>query len=54
MLFRSETVTETAQFPDAFERALASGTSAVLELQIDPEAINPRTTLSAIRARALT
>ena len=49
-----ETVTETAQFPDAFERALASGTSAVLELQIDPEAINPRTTLSAIRARALT
>ena len=49
-----ETVTETAQFPDAFERALASGTSAILELQIDPEAINPRTTLSAIRARALT
>jgi acetolactate synthase-1/2/3 large subunit len=49
-----ETVTETAQFPDAFDRALASGRSAVLELQIDPEAINPRTTLSAIRARALT
>ncbi len=48
-----ETLTETAQFPDAFERALASGRSAVLELQIDPDAINPRTTLSAIRARAL-
>jgi acetolactate synthase-1/2/3 large subunit len=48
-----ETITETAQFPDAFERALASGRSAVLELQIDPDAINPRTTLSAIRARAL-
>ena len=47
-----ETVTETAAFPDAFERALAAGTSAVLELRIDPEAINPRTTLSAIRAKA--
>jgi acetolactate synthase-1/2/3 large subunit len=47
-----ETVTETAAFPDAFERALAAGTPAVLELRIDPEAINPRTTLSAIRAQA--
>jgi acetolactate synthase I/II/III large subunit len=46
-----ETVTETAQFADAVERALASGTSAVLELRIDPEAINPRTTLTAIRER---
>jgi acetolactate synthase-1/2/3 large subunit len=47
-----ETVTETADFPDAFERALAAGTPAVLELRIDAEAINPRTTLSAIRAQA--
>jgi acetolactate synthase I/II/III large subunit len=47
-----ETVTETADFPDAFERALAAGTPAVLELRTDPEAINPRTTLSAIRAQA--
>jgi acetolactate synthase-1/2/3 large subunit len=47
-----ETVTETAAFPDAFERALTAGTPAVLELRIDPEAINPRTTLSAIRAKA--
>jgi acetolactate synthase-1/2/3 large subunit len=47
-----ETVTETAAFPDAFERALAAGTPAVLELRIDPEAINPRTSLSAIRAQA--
>jgi acetolactate synthase I/II/III large subunit len=47
-----ETVTETAAFPDAFERALAAGTPAVLELRIDPEAINPRTTLTAIRAQA--
>jgi acetolactate synthase-1/2/3 large subunit len=48
-----ETVTETAQFPDALERALAAGKPALLELQIDPEAINPRTTLSKIRADAL-
>jgi acetolactate synthase-1/2/3 large subunit len=48
-----ETVTETSGFPAALERALAAGTSALLELQIDPEAINPRTTLSRIRAGAL-
>jgi acetolactate synthase-1/2/3 large subunit len=48
-----ETVTETGEFPAALERALAAGTSALLELQIDPEAINPRTTLSRIRAGAL-
>ena len=48
-----ETVTETSEFPAALERALAGGTSALLELQIDPEAINPRTTLSRIRAKAL-
>ena len=47
-----ETVTETSQFPDALERALAAGGSALIELQIDPEAITPHTTLSAIRARA--
>jgi len=48
-----ETVTETSQFADAFERALAAGRPALLELQIDPEAINPRTTLSKLRAEAL-
>jgi acetolactate synthase-1/2/3 large subunit len=48
-----ETVTETSQFADAFERALAAGRPALLELQIDPEAINPRTTLSKLRANAL-
>jgi acetolactate synthase-1/2/3 large subunit len=46
-----ETVTETAAFGDALERALGAGTSAVLELRIDPDAINPRTTLTAIRER---
>jgi acetolactate synthase-1/2/3 large subunit len=44
-----ETVTETTQFADAFERALGAGRSALLELRIDPEAINPRKTLTAIR-----
>ena len=48
-----ETVTKTSQFADAFERALAAGRPALLELQIDPEAINPRTTLSKLRAEAL-
>jgi acetolactate synthase I/II/III large subunit len=48
-----ETVTETSRFPDALERALAAGTSALIELQIDPDAINPRTTLAKIRADAL-
>jgi acetolactate synthase-1/2/3 large subunit len=44
-----ELVQETSQFADAFERALDSGRPAVLELRTDPEAITPRTTLSAIR-----
>ncbi len=47
------TVTETGQFPEALDRALAAGTPALVELRIDPDAINPRTTLSEIRADAL-
>ena len=48
-----ETVEETAEFPSAFERALASGLPAILHVKIDPEAITPTTTLTAIRTRAL-
>jgi acetolactate synthase-1/2/3 large subunit len=48
-----ETVTETSQFAGALDRALGSASSALIELQIDPEAINPRTTLTAIRKEAL-
>jgi acetolactate synthase-1/2/3 large subunit len=48
-----ETVERTADFAPAFERALASGRTAIIELKIDPEAITPTTTLSAIRAAAL-
>jgi acetolactate synthase I/II/III large subunit len=46
------TVTETAQFADALETALGTGTSALIELRIDPEAINPRTTLTKLREDA--
>ena len=45
-----ENVERTEQFPDALERALTAGRPAVLALRIDPEAITPRTTLSALRA----
>jgi acetolactate synthase-1/2/3 large subunit len=47
------TVTETAQFAGALESALEAGTPALIELRIDPEAINPRTTLSKVREDAL-
>jgi len=48
-----ETVEKTAEFAPAFERALSAGRAALLELRVDPEAITPRTTLSAIREAAL-
>ncbi|MEM7251204.1 MAG: thiamine pyrophosphate-binding protein [Pseudomonadota bacterium] len=44
-----ETVQHTEEFQPAFERALSAGKAAVLDLQIEPELINTRTTLSAIR-----
>jgi acetolactate synthase I/II/III large subunit len=46
-------VEKTAQFAPAFEEALASSSPALLELRIDPEAITTRTSLSAIREKAL-
>jgi len=42
-------VKRTEEFAPAFEGAMAAGTPAVIEIRLDPEAINPRTTLSAIR-----
>jgi acetolactate synthase-1/2/3 large subunit len=48
-----EIVASTAEFEPAFERALGAQSAALLELRIDPEAITPRTTLSAIRAEAV-
>ncbi len=48
-----ETVQRTADFAPAFERAVASGKPALLELLIDPEAITTRTSLTAIREQAV-
>jgi acetolactate synthase-1/2/3 large subunit len=48
-----ETVTTTEEFEPAFERALASGLPAILHVKVDPEAITPTTTLTAIREAAL-
>ena len=43
-------VETTADFAPAFERALASGKPAILHVRVDPDAITPVTTLSALRA----
>jgi acetolactate synthase-1/2/3 large subunit len=48
-----ETVEDTAQFEAAFERAWSAKSAALIELRVDPDAVTPRTTLSAIRAEAL-
>jgi acetolactate synthase-1/2/3 large subunit len=47
-----ETVNETAEFAPAFERCLKAGKPALIEIQLDPEAITPRLGLSQIRANA--
>lgn len=51
--FHAERVDTTDAFPAAFARAMASLTGAVLDLNIAPEALTPRQTLSQIRAAAL-
>ena len=47
-----EIVEETSQFEAAFERCVASGKPAVIELRVDPQAITPNTTIDALRAGA--
>jgi len=47
-----EIVEDTSQFGPAFDRCLASGKPAVIDVRIDPQAITPNTTLDAIRAAA--
>lgn len=47
-----ERVERTEDFAPAFERALASGKPAILHCLVDPEAITPATTLTAIREAA--
>ncbi|CAI3800854.1 Acetolactate synthase isozyme 2 large subunit [Pseudomonas sp. MM221] len=48
-----EIVTRTEDFAAAFERCQASGKPALIEVQVDPEALTPRMTLSQIRDKAL-
>ena len=48
----AERVERTEDFEGAFERALASGKPAVLELPVDPERISPRVKLSDLRGEA--
>jgi acetolactate synthase I/II/III large subunit len=48
-----ERVTRTQDFAPAFERALASGKPSILHCIVDPEAITPATTLTAIRDAAV-
>lgn len=51
--FHAERVTRTEDFPAAFDRAVASQHGAVLDLDISPEALTPRQTLSEMRNAAL-
>jgi acetolactate synthase-1/2/3 large subunit len=48
-----EVVERTEDFAPAFQRALASGKPALLDLHVDPEALTPRTSLSTIRKASL-
>ena len=43
------TVARTEEFAPAFEKAVASGRPAIIELRMDPEMITTGTTLSALR-----
>lgn len=51
--FYAEKVASTDAFEAAFEHALAAPNGAVLDLDISPEALSPRQTLSQMRAAAL-
>jgi len=44
-----ETVETTDAFEAAWQRAVASGKPAIIEIRLDPEAITPTRTLSDIR-----
>ena len=46
------TVEKTADFAAAFKAAQASGKPAIIHVKVDPDAIAPATTLSAIRKQA--
>ena len=44
-----ETVRHTGEFPAALERARTAGTPALIELQVSPEALSPKLTVSMLR-----
>ncbi|MGV6876699.1 thiamine pyrophosphate-binding protein [Pseudochelatococcus sp. B33] len=48
--FHAETVRATHAFGPALQRALAAGSSSLIELRVDPDAISPQTTITALRA----
>jgi acetolactate synthase-1/2/3 large subunit len=45
------TVTRTAEFPEALQRARAAGGPALIELQVSGEALSPKLTVAALRAQ---
>ena len=47
------TVEKTADFPAAYEAAVASGMPSIVHVKFDPDGITPTQTLSGIRAAAL-
>ncbi len=47
--WHGECITETPQFPAAFERSLCSDKPSLIELKLDPEAISPSETISSLR-----
>ena len=51
--FHAERVAATADFAAAFERACASPTGAVLDLNVSAESLSPRQTLSQMREAGL-
>ena len=48
-----EVVQTTAEFAPAFERAASAGRAALIEIRIDPDALTPAASLTAIREAAL-
>jgi acetolactate synthase-1/2/3 large subunit len=48
----SALVAGTEEFAPAFAEAVAARRAAIIELQMDPEMITTRTTLSALRRQA--
>ena len=48
-----ETVTTTSDFADVFERCCAASRPSLIELVIEPDAVLPTNTLSAIQKNAL-